>query len=88
MKRYRQRPAAGRRAVITADFAPSSAGQPLQDDPMCHRADCMFIHHRAQAEPPLLAPFYEGFCQGHGPGAVEGAAALVGVNVVRPDERR
>ena len=34
-----------------------------------------------------LAPFYEGTCQGHGPGAVEGAAALVGVNVVRPAGR-
>ena len=32
----------------------------------------------------VMAPFYEGICQGHGPGAVEGAAALVGVNVVRP----
>ena len=31
-----------------------------------------------------MAPFYEGICQGHGPGAVEGVAALVGVNVVRP----
>ena len=35
----------------------------------------------------LLASFYEGICQGHGPGAVEGAAALVGVNVVRPAGR-
>ena len=32
----------------------------------------------------LMAPFYEGICQGHGPSAVEGMAALVGVNVVRP----
>ena len=31
-----------------------------------------------------MAPFYEGICQGHGPGAVEGVAALVGVTVVRP----
>jgi hypothetical protein len=35
----------------------------------------------------LMAPFYEGICQGHGPSAVEGAAALVGVNVVRPAGR-
>ena len=41
----------------------------------------------AGRECALLAPFYEGFCQGHGPGAVEGAAALVGVNVVRPAGR-
>src|SRR5580698_5667515 len=32
----------------------------------------------------LMAPFYEGICQGHGLAVVDGAAALVGVNVVRP----
>lgn len=26
---------------------------------------------------PLLAPFYEGLCQGHGPRVVEGAATLL-----------
>jgi len=31
-----------------------------------------------------MAPFCEGVCQGHGPAVVEGAAALVSVNVVRP----
>jgi len=31
-----------------------------------------------------MAPFYEGICQEGGPDAVECAAALVGVNVVRP----
>jgi hypothetical protein len=34
-----------------------------------------------------MAPFYEGICQGRGPGAVEGMAALVGVGVVRPAGR-
>ena len=33
---------------------------------------------------PLMAPFYDGICQVRGPGAVERAPALVGVNVVRP----
>ena len=31
-----------------------------------------------------MAPFYDGICQVRGPGAVERAPALVGVNVVRP----
>jgi hypothetical protein len=34
-----------------------------------------------------MAPFYEEICQGRGPGAVEGVAALAGVNVVRPAGR-
>jgi hypothetical protein len=33
---------------------------------------------------PLMAPFYDGVCQGAWPRLLEGAAALVGVNVVRP----
>ena len=33
---------------------------------------------------PLMAPFYDAVCQEGGPGAVECAPALAGVNVVRP----
>src|SRR5258708_4252184 len=40
---------------------------------------------RASKEWPLMAPFYDGGCQGVGiRDAFEGAATLVGVNVVRP----
>jgi hypothetical protein len=31
--------------------------------------------HQCAQDSPLMAPFYEAMCQGHGPGAVEGAAA-------------